>query len=243
MEDTEADLERDLWRRYRDRADAEARKALILKYTSLVRRIAASLYARRPDNEIEFEDYAQCGMVGLLESVQRYRPDSEASFATYATYRIRGAILSGVEKITERREQSAYQARVRQERLASINAATGQGRSSDLFHQMVDTALGLALGFMLEDTGMMREHNAPVADTGYGAQEGHEFRALMVQLLEELPERERLIIRSHYFEHVPFEQIARDLEISKGRVSQLHKRALDRLREEIKERRNLDSYL
>jgi RNA polymerase sigma factor FliA len=243
MDDTEADLERDLWRRYREREDGDARKSLILRYTSLVRRIAASLYARRPDNDIEFEEYAQFGTVGLIESVERYRPGSEASFATYATYRIRGAILSGIEKMTERREQSAYQARIRQERLASIVGAAEQGRSPDLFHQMVDTALGLALGFMLEDTGMMREQNAPIADTGYGAQELHESRALLVQLLEELPERDRSIIRSHYFHHVPFEQIARDLEITKGRVSQLHKRALDRLRQELKERRNLDSYL
>ncbi len=68
----------------------------------LVTRIAASLYARRFDNAVSFEDYKHYGVIGLLEARQKYDQNKGAMFDTYATYRIRGAILNGVINHSEK---------------------------------------------------------------------------------------------------------------------------------------------
>src|SRR5262245_2083763 len=101
-----------LWAALR-RGDPEARSRLVDVHESLVRTLAAELYARRPDGVADFGDYLHYGMLGLLEAIDRYDPDRGAAFATFARYRIRGAILNGIAKETEQREFRSYRARLR----------------------------------------------------------------------------------------------------------------------------------
>ncbi|TQV73422.1 sigma-70 family RNA polymerase sigma factor [Exilibacterium tricleocarpae] len=231
------------WERLRDAADAGARTALIDRYTPLARKIAAGLYARRPDDDMPFEDYFQYGVVGLIESVDRYRPDSRASFETYATYRIRGAILNGMERTTERRDQYRHQRRLQRERLESLAEGLDERARTKLFEEMVDVTVEVALSHMLADTGMIRDPVATQEDPAYVAREVSELEQRLHAALERLPEREQLVLREHYFKQTRFESLTAVLGVTKGRVSQLHKRALQRLRETLAERQNFDGYL
>ncbi len=228
-----------LWERYRKGADQAARAALIGKYSELVRTVAATLYSRRPDDEVEFDDYYQFGTVGLIESIDRYEPDKGASFETYASYRIRGAILNGIDKVTEKRSQAAYRTKARKERL---NSLAEESSKVSLFDEMVEITLGLAIGFMLEDTALIREQNAVSEDQAYKNNEVAQVSRQLIQAVEKLPDRERLIIQYHYFHHTSFEHIAEILTLTKGRVSQIHKRALHKIMADLKGVGNLDSY-
>jgi len=232
----------ELWRQCRENPNDDARAALINHYTPLVKTISASLYARRPDDEVEFDEFFQLGLVGLVESVDRYDLNSNATFETYASYRIRGSILNGLEKMTERREQSAYYARLRKERMQSIVEEDSDDQENNLFEEMVEVALGMAICYMLEDTGMVRSEAENSGDHVYQMQELLQLKERLIEAVDCLPEREHMIIEYHYFKQVSFIKIAEILSLTKGRVSQLHKRALLLLREELNKKQSLEGY-
>lgn len=237
------DLNEDsLWDPKRGPLDCDARTALIDQYSSLVKTVSATLYSRRYDDEVEFDEYYQFGMVGLVESVDRYEPGQGALFETFATYRIRGAILNGLEKMTERREQNAYRSRLSKERLESLAENNDNEHEVSLFEEMAEVALGMAICYMLDDTGLVQAPNKIADEQAYQAQELSQLRDRLIKSIDTLPERERLIMHSHYFQHASFTNLAEILGITKGRVSQLHKRALQLIRKHLVENQSLDGY-
>ena len=234
-----AEEERILWEEFCQDKNDSARLALIDHYSYLAKICAKHFYSIRTDNDIEYGDYLQSAMVGLIEAVQRYNPDKGASFSTFANYRIKGALLNSLEKATQHREQTAYFRRLQRSRLESI--ADGISESGcDPFAEMVDVTIELALSFMLEDTGLLLNDDQS-ADELYDREVVNAMSAILDQLVDKLPERERLIIRNHYYHGMVFEELAELLSISKGRVSQLHKRALSMIKEAYENRVAFDA--
>lgn len=227
-----------LWTRFRSGNDPATREQLIEYYLATAQKVAAAIYANRFDNTVEFGDYLQYARIGLIEAIDRYDPTREAGFATFATYRIRGAILNGIERLTEISTQKAQRRRLRRERLKSIREEASA--SDDPFLRMVDLTLHLAIGYLLEESGVWKPGEADRSSDPYQTFELKRLCEHMHDLLGVLPERERSIVRFHYFEHREFIEIAEMLEISKGRVSQLHTRALKLLRDGYRELHGLD---
>jgi len=228
-----------LWRAFRLEGNDAARMELADHYLPLARRIAASLFVRRIGNELEFADYMQYASVGLLEALEKYDPDLGAAFETYATYRIRGAVLNGIEQGSERLAQNEYRKQLRKERIDSLGNDAHSLEEPELFQMLVDVTVGLALGYMLEDSGLTGTAEKCVPDP----YESYEIRRITENLrvvVEALPDRERMIIRQHYFESISFNVIAKLLGISKGRVSQIHARALLLIRDAYGGLGNLD---
>lgn len=223
---------------WRDRLsdDGTSQAVLVDRYLPFARSIAVDLYKKRFDDTIEFDDYLQYASLGLLEAIQRFDADRKIAFTTYATYRIRGSVLNGLETATERREQLAYLRRQRQKRVKDLSAED----NDDSFGRMVDLTINLALGFLIEDSHVATDLEDPVSPEeleSLGQLKRNIFFAI-----EKLPPRERVLIHYHYFHHMGFEQLADHLRVSKGRVSQLHKRALTRLREAVSGTLWLDDY-
>jgi RNA polymerase sigma factor for flagellar operon FliA len=234
----EAQQEQKLWKEARQASNTAAHLTLIDHYTHLAKIIAAHYYRIRPDNDIEYDDYLQHAMVGLIEAVHRYDPDRGVSFSTYANYRIKGALLNGLEKTTEQRQQSAYLRKCQRARVKSIAKDLDQS-ADDSFTRMVEVTVELALSFMLEDSGMLHREKQDNIEL-YEQDEMKPLAIDLTSLVDRLPERERLIIRYHYYHGVAFEELARLLDISKGRVSQLHKRALQLIKTEYENTQGLD---
>lgn len=224
--------EKELWLRYWTESDIEARELLIEKFSHLAKRISAAIFKNRPDNEVPFDDYYQFGLVGLLEALDRFRLDKNVSFETYATYRISGSILDGVEKLTEKRTQISYRARLRKERIDSLNSEDSSNKE-DLFWKMVDVSIDLVLSYMLEDSCIYQNKIKLSEDINHKITEFSQFKKLLAKYVEELPEKERLVVYYHYFEDTSFKVISEMLDISKGRVSQIHKKALKHIRDMI----------
>lgn len=155
QEDRASTEESRLWRAWRQLRDAAARERLIHLHFGFARIMAGKLYARRHTDEVEFDEYLQLASVGLIESIDRYDPEQGASFRTYASHRIQGAILSGLEALTERASQLALRRRIEQERLQSLQAGSDVP-AGDAFSRLASIAVGLALGFMLEDLAAFR---------------------------------------------------------------------------------------
>lgn len=236
------DREVELWRAARLHKDSSARLALIDHYSFVARRIAARFYKNRPDDDVEFGDYLQYAMVGLIESIDRYDPEKEAAFATFAGYRIKGAVLNGLQKCTERREQWAYRARFQRDRIDSIAENVNNLPKNKIFAEMVDVAIELALSYMLEDSGLITRQELELNDNTYNGLVLTELNSQLYTMVAALPDREKFIITNHYFHHVGFDELGKLLGVTKGRVSQLHKRALQLIKAHFDTSSELDDY-
>jgi len=222
-----ADDDSALWARFRA-GSLESRHALVMRYERLVRILAAKAFSNRVSQELEFNDYYQFGMVGLLQSVDRYDATKGAGFETFATRRVAGAILDGVETLSEKQNQVVTRQRTLKERAASM--AEGAKVKPDVFQKLADVAIGLALGFMLEDTGLYLEGQPAYPDNSYSGVELRQLRKRVQAVVSELPQQERMVITLHYLQHQAFDEIALECGLSKGRISQIHHSALKRLR-------------
>lgn len=227
------------WQRWRLARDVTARETLIQRHLPFARIVAASYYARRRHDEIEFADYLQLAVVALLECIDRYCPDRGAQFRTFASRRMHGAILDGVASMTEKQQQIAARQRVRRERLQSVKRLAGDvapGRvdlDEGIFTYLAEVGVGVALSILLEDTAMvdpdaMGRSTAP--DQHYRRIELAQMKRRMSEMVSRLPEAQRRVLQLHYQQEHSFAEIARSLDLTKGRVAQIHRQALGALR-------------
>lgn len=245
MELLSEETEDRLWQEFRVSDDnvEDKRWALVEYYLPTVHKIAAREYAKRIDNVVEFNDYMHTAVVGLIESIDRYDYERGVPFMAYASHRIQGAISNEVGKWSERREQLAWRRRVQKDRVRSLSETDASRPDNDAFEELVDVAIGLALGYMLQDSGMLHDDALTQSmDAVYESDLVANVRRQLEQIIEELPSKERTIIRYHYFNQINFTDIADLLGLTKGRVSQLHKRALDLLRQKFEDKQTLNDY-
>lgn len=226
--------EQSLWAEFVRAPSAQLRDRMIERYDELARMHAAKLYAGRQIREIEFDEYRQYALVGLIEAVDRYDPSRGANFRTYASHRIRGAILSGIEKYSEKQQQISARTRLRQERLQSMLSDLGDSEN-DPFLRLVDLAIGTAIGYMLEDSRMYQNDEDSYAHNIYRSKELSDLARVMDGLVGNLTSQEQSVVRYHYFQQLRFDEIAGKMSLSKGRISQIHTKAMQRMRESYDE--------
>ncbi|OFA06680.1 sigma-70 family RNA polymerase sigma factor [Duganella sp. HH101] len=232
-----------LWEAYAASREPQLRERLVSLYLPFARMMAARMYGLRTHANVEFDDYLQYGRVGLLEAIERYDASRGFKFETYAASRINGAILSGMEAYSEVHEQVAARRRAVQARLASLaEPQRAQGAPADLFGYLAELAVGLAVGFALEDSGMYQapEQEAHYRDHTYDGVELKQLRERIKALLDGLPGKHKQVVSYHYLQQLPFHEIAEMMQLTKGRIAQLHKEALLKLREGLRATRELD---
>lgn len=219
------------------------REQLIEHYLPLARIMAGKLYAGRTHDEIEFDDYLQLATIGLIETIDRFDPWRGVQFKTYATVRMRGAILNGLERLSEKQQQIACRQRLREERADALAADAMPDDLDGLFGMLAEVGVGLALGILLEGSGMVDED----AQAGLREQPSYfahvelqQLREQVRALVDSLPGQERTVTWLHYVQDMPFADIALKLEVSRGRIAQIHRKALASLRERCKTLRSCD---
>lgn len=219
--------ERSLWDRWRASHDVAARDLLIAKYSPWSRMVARDVYVRVHALASAWPDCAQNALVGLLEAINRFDPARGILFQTYARHRIRGAVFDGMRAL---RDNFGHEAQGHLHAIAIRERVTTlvEEAPTDPLEAFVASAVGLSLGFLME-AGSVPAH--PHTADGYADREHEEISKALAEAIEQLPKREQAIMVLHYHHYVPFVAIAEQLGVTKGRVSQLHKRALERLRE------------
>lgn len=163
------------------------------------------------------DDFVQNANIGLLEAIDRYDPGRGIAFQAYAMARVRGSVFNGLRAILGGQGGERYQ-----ERLETL-----QGRDEDPFDALVASIVGLGIGFLLDDAA-----NAMAVDPQDGLRyaEDREIATRLIRALDELPARHRVVVVRHYFEFTPFIDLAEEWGLSKGRISQLHRAALQGLK-------------
>lgn len=223
-----------LWRTFTATRASALRERLIEQYLPFARSIAARVYRLRFDESCPFDDYLQYARVGLIEAVDRFDPGRQTSFEAFSSHRIRGAILNGLGRESELAAQRSYWRTRLAERSASIQQDLIAHPERASLEDFVKLTVELALGLVLEDEDCEPQDESVVANP-YAATELRELRSIVRALVDLLPERERTILHGHYYEHLEFQAIAREMQVTKGRVSQLHAQALSRIRVLMKE--------
>lgn len=219
--------ESELWSRYRGDQDDTARDSLLLHYMPWATSIARSVHRRVRAYQVDRDDFVQNATIGLMEAMSRYDPQRGIAFRYYAQPRIRGAVFNGLRAIMGDRSSAPDQGRF-EARLASLNDEAGGGA----FENFVDSIVGLGVGYLLDEA----VHARSADQTGaLSYAQKAEMEASLLAAVSSLPDRLKLIVELHYFRYVPFQDIAKQLGVTKGRISQLHKSALIKLRDSLRE--------
>lgn len=218
----------------------EARERLFSRYAAFARNIARRHHREQSRGDIDMTELYQLAYAGLLEALDRFDSTQNAPFRVFAAPRISGSVLDGISQMSEVREQISWSRRVRRERLRSLKEAGDQVQPvRSAVETLAELAVGLALGFMLEGTGLYTaaedEATPSSLPTAYDTLAWSETVSHLRTELTELPEREQTILHQHYVNGVDFDRLASLLAVSKGRVSQLHRAALTLLRKRMRE--------
>jgi RNA polymerase sigma factor FliA len=221
---------------YRSARSGSEGDALVLRHAELVKRIAYHLAGRLPPS-VEVDDLIQAGMLGLLEAAAHYSADRGASFETFAGIRIRGAMIDALRKLDWAPRSVHRRAREVAAAIREIEAASGEeakdtqiagrmGISLAEYHRIVQDVASCRLASLDDEVvgGAVSDGADPFRDA---AEDG--FRAALAQAINELPERERLVMSLYYSEELNLKEIGAILKVTESRVCQLHGQALARL--------------
>lgn len=220
-----------LWNEFQRAHAAGAREALFTHYVPFAKAIAGRLYRRHTRGDIEIKELYQLAYAGLLEAIDRYDPSRGVPFRAYAGHRISGSVRDGAAHMSEVREQISWHAQLRRERTRSLVEDGAVGSESPI-ERLSEVAGALAIGFMLEGTGLYAQDECerlPMPKSGYESAAWTEMVADLTSELDALDTREQTIVRQHYVNGVSFDIIASVLGVTKGRVSQIHRSALLKL--------------
>jgi RNA polymerase sigma factor for flagellar operon FliA len=203
------------------RPDATVRASLFEQHAGWARLVALAVHRRLWVHGIDPADCIQNATVGLLEAIERFEPHRGVPFRAYATPRVRGAVFNGLRTLASTARPAPSQ-RIR-DRVACLAEDAADGDETTFFADLVGS---LGLGFLIEDAW-----DAPDSQDASGFAERSQLRLRLADGLRRLSVRHRDILHHHYFLHRPFSELAAEAGITKGRMSQLHREALLRLRE------------
>jgi RNA polymerase sigma factor for flagellar operon FliA len=218
--------EQALWASYRSGSDLGAHQQLFFRYVPWARTVARDVYRRVRVPQMEWGDYAHNATVGLLEALSRFDVARGIDFIAYAKPRVRGAVFNGLRSYLSESGQRENNNHWR-DRMESFDAP----EFDDPLSQMISTVASLGLGFLLDSSAAAEMSNSN-ADASAMA-ERHQMDMELDGALAALPEKERQVLTLHYYQHMPFVEIAQLFGLSKGRISQIHKSAIEKIRQRI----------
>ena len=243
----------DLWRRYKSTGDERARERLVVAYSPLVKYVAGRMSSGLPGH-VEESDLISYGLVGLISAIQRFDLSREIKFETYAITRIRGSIIDELRNLDwvprsvrarardiERANQK-LEARL-QRAPSDEEMASELGYSVDEFQETLlqisnSTIVALdelwnvqdATGDQVSLLDTLPDREAPDPQQ---LVDQSELRDRIADAIALLPEREKLVVALYYYENLTLREIGEVLGVTESRVSQLHTKAVLRLRSKL----------
>jgi RNA polymerase sigma factor for flagellar operon FliA len=245
---------RELWRRYKEGGDQSARERLVVAYSPLVKFVAGRTGARLPSH-VDQADLISYGMIGLVEAMERFEPRREIRFETFAMRRIRGAIIDELRSLdwvprsvrSRARDIEAANSKLENElgRAPTDEELAGRLKMSEEDLQEALLQISNSSILALEELWItpdgsgdkvslietIEDESAPdpqaVLDTS-------EVKDRLTEAIQDLPERETLVIALYYFENLTLREIGEVLGVTESRVSQLHSKAVLSFRSRLK---------
>ncbi|MDA8233818.1 MAG: RNA polymerase sigma factor WhiG [Clostridia bacterium] len=240
----------DLWQRYKEQEDIQAREELIVQYASLVKYVAGRLAISLPAN-VQRDDLISYGIFGLIDALEKFDHTRGIKFETYAISRIKGSIWDGLRAM----DWVPYSIRQKAKELEKTyiilenqlgRAATDEEVCTAMkitlaqFHQMLAETSATSVLSLDEIWRLDNDHSDPVRlldtieDTNASdptiMAEYEEMKGILADAIGKLPERERMVIALYYYEGLTLKEIGEVLGVTESRISQMHTKAILRLR-------------
>ena len=227
-----------LWREYRSVKSAETRNALAEYYLPLVRIVAGRLAMNLPQH-IERDDLLSSGFFGLLDAIERYDSSRQNKFETYARVRIRGAMLDYLRSRDWLPMNVRQKVRIYEKTVLELESRLGREPEDKEVAAAMDVGLkelkniigqvNAAVMIPLDD--YLRNETAESAQPEPGEDlERVDLRQTLAKVIDRLPEKERLVVSLYYYEELTLKEISLILHLTEARISQLHAKAIMRLR-------------
>ena len=235
-----------LWEDYAKNPTKELRENIILEYAPLVKLVAGRLSMYLGYN-VEYEDLVSYGIFGLIDAIDKFDACKEVKFETYASLRIRGAILDQIRKMdwiprTVRKRQRDISNAIKEIEARTGRAASDEeicqelgisGEEYDDWQSQMKVTNVISLDEFTESGGgdVLSESNTVSRyELPEEAIEKEELKVMLKDALEQLTEKERQVVLMYYYEDMTLKEISNVLDVSESRVSQLHTKALNKMK-------------
>lgn len=237
-----------LWKEYEKKPSAEIREQLIIAYSQLVKLVAGRLSMYLGHN-VEYDDLVSYGIFGLIDAIDKFDTTKNVKFETYASLRIRGAILDQIRKMDWIPRTVRQRQRKIDEAMKHIEMRTGKTATDE----EIAIELGVSEEELVNWQSQLKVTNVvslnefdeqgqepaiePTAKNRFAQPEevieAAELKVKLAESLELLTEKERRVIELYYYEELTLKEISMVLEVSESRVSQLHTKALAKMRKKL----------
>jgi len=236
----------ELWLKYSKTKDREIKQLIIEEYLDLVKIMAGRMYNYYA-SKVEYDDLVGFGVMGLIDSIERYDITKNIKFETYAQIRIKGAIIDNIRKLDWIPRSLRKRSKEIQDAMIKLENDLGRTPSNielakylNISLDALESALADISTFnitSLEDILINKgEHNIEdenKTDTPEQIYEDKELKEILVDTIDRLPVKEKTVISLYYYEELTYKEIGYILELSESRISQIHSKAILGLKNQL----------
>jgi RNA polymerase sigma factor for flagellar operon FliA len=232
------------------KGDKKKSDALIMKYAPLIKYIATRIASRLPMH-IEIQDLINSGVLGLMDAIEKFDPDKGVKFETYAEYRIKGSILDSLRALDWVPRSVRKVATLLENTYADLEKKLGRPARDeevaeamdvevDKLHKLMSRVSHVSMVSLERDsrnstqTSLLDRLINPDDASGFEKLDTEELRDVLAESIERLPEKEKSVVAMYYYNEMTMKEIGKVLSLTESRVSQIHTKAVMRLRGKLR---------
>lgn len=237
-----------IWEKYTKNPTQEMREQIIIEYAPLVKIVAGRLSMYLGGN-VEYEDLVSYGVFGLIDAIDKFDTNKDVKFETYASLRIRGSILDQIRKMDWIPRTVRQRQRKIDEAIKSLEARTGKTPTDEMLaeelgvsgEELLSWQSQLKVTNVVSLNKFVESGNEPVMDAKGNFRFAQpeeviaetELKRMLKDAMQLLTEKEQKVILLYYYEDLTLKEISRVLEVSESRISQLHTKALQKMKKKM----------
>lgn len=237
-----------IWEKYTKNPTQEMRVQIIIEYAPLVKIVAGRLSMYLGGN-VEYEDLVSYGVFGLIDAIDKFDTNKDVKFETYASLRIRGSILDQIRKMDWIPRTVRQRQRKIDEAIKSLEARTGKTPTDEMLaeelgvsgEELLSWQSQLKVTNVVSLNEFVESGNEPVMDAKGNFRFAQpeeviaetELKRMLKDAMQLLTEKEQKVILLYYYEDLTLKEISRVLEVSESRISQLHTKALQKMKKKM----------
>jgi RNA polymerase sigma factor for flagellar operon FliA len=244
--------EDELWSLYRSTRDPRIRDHFVRQYAPLVKYVAGKVAIGMPHN-VEFDDLVGYGVFGLFDAIAKFDPEKHVKFKTYAVTRIRGAIFDELRSIDWVPRSVRQKTRELEEAIRTLESQLGRAATDEEIAAAMSVSVEDLQSLILKISGTSM---LSLNDVWYSGEEDDkisigesiesptsmnpdiivekdEIKRVIMRTIQELPDKEKKVLVLYYYEDLTLKEIGHVLGVTESRISQLHTKAIMRLRAKL----------
>jgi RNA polymerase sigma factor for flagellar operon FliA len=236
----------ELWKRYTQTKNIAIKQMLIEEYIGLVKVVAGRMY-NFYGSKIEYDDLVGFGVMGLIDSIERFDMNKNIKFETYAQIRIKGTIIDNIRKLDWIPRSLRKKSKEIQYGMSKLENELGRTPSNEELSQHLNMSLKeleetladisnfnmTSLEDLLVNKGEYNIDDDKEKNIPEQIFEKKEIKEILSRIVDKLPEKENMVISLYYYEELTYKEIGYIMELSESRISQIHSKAILKIKNQL----------